>query len=80
MFLQIAYVGFTSDGICFYFSNLTNNSRLWIVVVAEHILLLFKVSLATLYPYTPTHALQIVLSSMVPTIDEKVMYDHEASM
>jgi hypothetical protein len=43
-------------------------------------LLLFKVSLATLYPYTPTHALQIVLSSMVPTIDEKVMYDHEASM
>jgi hypothetical protein len=30
--------------------------------------------------FLPFHALQIVLTNMMPAIDEKVMYDHEASM
>jgi hypothetical protein len=57
------------------------NSRLWIVLIAEHVLLLIKVSVASFYflvrLITP---LQVVLTAVLPTIDEKVMYDHEASM
>ena len=44
MLTQVAYVGFTSDGLGFYFADLTMNSRLWIVLIAEHVLLLIKVS------------------------------------
>lgn len=61
---NVAYIGFTSDGLGFYFADLTMNSRLWIVLIAEHVLLLMK----------------IVLSTMMPAIDEKVMYEHEASI
>jgi hypothetical protein len=46
--VQVAYIGFTSDGLGFYFANLTMNSRLWIVLIAEHVLLLMKVSFAKL--------------------------------
>jgi len=44
---QVAYVGFTSDGLGFYFSHLTMNTRLWIVLIAEHVLLLIKVRIAS---------------------------------
>ena len=59
------------------------NTRLWIVLIAEHVLLLIKVRIAfgsvqLIIP--PTTALQILLSSLLPTIDEDVMFEHEHSM
>jgi hypothetical protein len=30
--------------------------------------------------FLPAHALQILLTNMMPSIDDKVMYEHEASM
>jgi hypothetical protein len=81
--LQVAYVGFTSDGLGFYFADLNINTRLWIVLIAEHVLLLIKVRIAfgsvQLFVALTT-ALQILLSSLLPTIDEDVMFEHEHSM
>jgi hypothetical protein len=77
--LQVAYIGFTSDGLGFYFANLTTNYRLWIVIIAEHVLLLIKVSIMKLL-FSPTDAVQIIVTAMVPAIDESIMYEHEASM
>ncbi len=55
------------------------NYRLWIVIIAEHVLLLIKVSIMKrLFP--PTDAVQIIVTAMVPAIDESIMYEHEASM
>ena len=61
------------------------NTRLWIVLIAEHVLLLIKVRIAFAFCSVQlivalTTALQILLSSLLPTIDEDVMFEHEHSM
>ena len=59
------------------------NTRLWIVLIAEHVLLLIKVrnAFGSVQLFVAlTTALQILLSSLLPTIDEDVMFEHEHSM
>jgi len=52
-----ALVGFTSHGLFFYFPNMTAVERVWITLICEHALLLFKSVLDTLLNTPPKEAL-----------------------
>lgn len=45
-----ALVGFTSNGLLFYFPDMTSLQRIWIVVFFEHLLLLLKLVSSPLSP------------------------------
>ena len=48
-----ALVGFTSHGLFFYFPNMTSVERVWITIICEHLLLLFKAVLDALLNSPP---------------------------
>ena len=48
-----ALVGFTSHGLFFYFPNMTSVERVWITLICEHLLLLFKAVLDALLNSPP---------------------------
>jgi len=52
-----ALVGFTSHGLFFYFPNMTSVERVWITLICEHLLLLFKAVLDALLNSPPKEAL-----------------------
>jgi hypothetical protein len=52
-----ALVGFTSHGLYFYFPNMTAVERVWITLICEHALLIFKAVLDTLLNTPPKEAL-----------------------
>jgi hypothetical protein len=52
-----ALVGFTSHGLFFYFPDMTPVERVWITLICEHALLLFKAVLDTLLNTPPKEAL-----------------------
>lgn len=45
IFTNVALVGFTSDGVSYYIQSDSLYARLWVVVLAEHLLFLIKVIL-----------------------------------
>eukprot|EP00282_Hemiselmis_andersenii_P037798 CAMPEP_0169443350 /NCGR_PEP_ID=MMETSP1042-20121227/9308_1 /TAXON_ID=464988 /ORGANISM="Hemiselmis andersenii, Strain CCMP1180" /LENGTH=683 /DNA_ID=CAMNT_0009554571 /DNA_START=182 /DNA_END=2229 /DNA_ORIENTATION=+ len=51
-----ALVGFTSHGLFFYLPDLTPVERVWVTVMIEHALLLFKVVLETILTEAPAEA------------------------
>ena len=52
-----ALVGFTSHGLFFYFPDMTGVERVWITLICEHALLLFKAVLDALLNSPPKEAL-----------------------
>mmetsp|Transcript_9072 Transcript_9072/g.21112 ORF Transcript_9072/g.21112 Transcript_9072/m.21112 type:complete len:722 (-) Transcript_9072:33-2198(-) len=53
-----ALVGFTSHGLFFYFPNMNPVERVWITIICEHCLLLFKAVLDALLNSPPKEAVE----------------------
>jgi hypothetical protein len=53
-----ALVGFTSHGLYFYFPDMTPVERVWVTLICEHALLLFKAILETLLNTAPKEAVE----------------------
>mmetsp|Transcript_32539 Transcript_32539/g.50656 ORF Transcript_32539/g.50656 Transcript_32539/m.50656 type:complete len:150 (+) Transcript_32539:2045-2494(+) len=51
-----ALVSFTSHGLYFYFPHMTSVEKVWIAIICEHVLLLFKFILDSIMTETPKEA------------------------